>query len=269
MARSRTLKPEFWTDDVIVELSFAARLWYQGFWNFALCDQGHIDASPKSLKMKIFPADDVDPVALTEELIAHGRVVRKETPDGRAYLHVGTLVKHTKMETRWTTRCPYCALEGLTKPAAAPPSPADPAEPRAGFGEPAETPASTSEPAEPPSVKGKEGKGRERKGKEGEDQGAPRKRGTRIPDDFAVTVEMVTWAKTNAPNVDGKRETEKFINYWRAKTGAQATKLDWPATWRNWLMTAQEDAERHRGRASPSHETYRNPSDQSIYEGDL
>lgn len=241
MARSRTLKPEFWTDDVIVELSFAARLWYQGFWNFALCDQGHIDASPKSLKMKIFPADDVDPVALTEELIAHGRVVRKETPDGHPYLHVGTLVKHTRMETRWTTRCPYCALEGLAKPASTPPTSDEHAEPR----------ARSDEHAEPHDVKGREGKGRERKGKEGEEQGAPRKRGARIPDDFAVNPDMVAWAKANAPNVDGRRETEKFINHWRAKTGAQATKLDWVLTWRNWLLTAQQDAERYRGRASP------------------
>jgi hypothetical protein len=50
MARSRTLKAEFWIDEVIVELSFPARLFYQGCWNFAICDHGHLDDSPKSLK---------------------------------------------------------------------------------------------------------------------------------------------------------------------------------------------------------------------------
>jgi hypothetical protein len=67
-------------------------------------------------------------------------------------------------------------------------------------------------------------------------------RGTRIPDDFAVTPEMVAWAQREAPHVDGRRETEKFVNYWRAKAGRDATKLDWVRTWRNWMLTAEERA---------------------------
>lgn len=78
---------------------------------------------------------------------------------------------------------------------------------------------------------------------------SPRKRGTRIPDDFAVTPDMVAWAKQRVPNVDGRTETEKFINYWQAKSGRDATKRDWVATWRNWMLTA---AERAPGRASPN-----------------
>jgi|GEM_PF-3165476 len=76
------------------------------------------------------------------------------------------------------------------------------------------------------------------------------RRGTRIPDDFTVTPEMVTWARENVPAVDGRLETEKFTNYWRAKTGKDATKLDWPATWRNWMLTAAERVP-NRARASP------------------
>lgn len=67
-----------------------------------------------------------------------------------------------------------------------------------------------------------------------------RARGTRLPVDFTVTPEMVAWARERCPGVDGRRETEKFENYWRSKTGAQATKLDWPATWRNWMLAAAE-----------------------------
>lgn len=75
-----------------------------------------------------------------------------------------------------------------------------------------------------------------------------RARGSRVPDPFPVTAEMVEWARAQCPRVDGKRETEKFVDYWRAKTGAQATKLDWEATWRNWMRSA---AERLPDRASP------------------
>ena len=71
---------------------------------------------------------------------------------------------------------------------------------------------------------------------------SPAKRGTRIPADFAVSPSMVAWARANCPAVDGQRETVKFINYWTAKAGRDGVKLDWPATWRNWMMNAAERA---------------------------
>ncbi len=73
-------------------------------------------------------------------------------------------------------------------------------------------------------------------------------RGTRIPDDFAVTAEMVAWAQQNTPRVNGKLQTIKFINYWKAKAGRDAVKVDWVRTWQNWMITAGENA----GGGSPS-----------------
>ncbi|WP_394253664.1 hypothetical protein [Arthrobacter pityocampae] len=70
----------------------------------------------------------------------------------------------------------------------------------------------------------------------------PQKRGSRIPEDFAPTEAMVAWAKENTPDVNGRISTQKFINYWTAKTGKDATKLDWAATWRNWMLSDQEKA---------------------------
>ena len=35
-------------------------------------------------------------------------------------------------------------------------------------------------------------------------------------------------------------EVEKFRNYWLSRTGAGATKRDWSATWRNWVLNALE-----------------------------
>lgn len=68
---------------------------------------------------------------------------------------------------------------------------------------------------------------------------SPRKRGTRIQEDFEITQPMRTWAATKAPGIDLGLETEKFINYWVAKSGKEATKLDWTATWRNWILNAK------------------------------
>lgn len=71
-----------------------------------------------------------------------------------------------------------------------------------------------------------------------------RKRATRIPDDFAVTDAMAQWAREHCPQLialgRGMRETEKFVNYWQAKSGKDATKHDWVATWRNWMLNAEE-----------------------------
>lgn len=66
------------------------------------------------------------------------------------------------------------------------------------------------------------------------------KRAGRIPDDFTLTEELAQWGRENAPNVNGAYETAKFIDYWRAKSGRDATKKDWVATWRNWIRKANE-----------------------------
>jgi hypothetical protein len=77
-------------------------------------------------------------------------------------------------------------------------------------------------------------------------------RGSRIPDDFAVAAEMVQWARENTPDVDGREETQAFMDYWRAKPGKDGVKTDWVATWRNWMRKAQKDAQRASARASPN-----------------
>lgn len=66
-----------------------------------------------------------------------------------------------------------------------------------------------------------------------------RKLGTRLPDDFIPSPEMREWFVKNCPHVDGKREHAQFCDYWRAKPGKDGRKLDWPATWRNWMRTAE------------------------------
>ncbi len=81
---------------------------------------------------------------------------------------------------------------------------------------------------------------------------SPRKRGTRLPEDFTVSPDMVTWARTKVPQVDGRLETEKFINYWTAKSGRDATKVDWSATWRNWMLSAAERLPAARRASLPS-----------------
>jgi hypothetical protein len=70
------------------------------------------------------------------------------------------------------------------------------------------------------------------------------KRATRIPEDFAVTQPMVVWARQECPDVDGRYATAQFVDYWTAKAGKDAVKLDWVRTWQTWMRKEQRDASR-------------------------
>jgi hypothetical protein len=68
-----------------------------------------------------------------------------------------------------------------------------------------------------------------------------RKRATRLSPEWWPSVEDVNYAI--AKGLSEQRvstESEKFRNYWTAKSGAGATKLDWHATWQNWIITAAQ-----------------------------
>jgi len=92
VARIRTVKPEFWTDEKIVELPFEARLFFIGSWNFA-DDNGNLERSSKKLKMQIFPADVIDCEPIIQSLITHG-LLREYAVNGKSYLHVCGFSKH-------------------------------------------------------------------------------------------------------------------------------------------------------------------------------
>ena len=49
-----------------------------------------------------------------------------------------------------------------------------------------------------------------------------------------------------------RSEAAKFSDYWHAKTGRDATKADWQATWRNWCRTALERSPRQAGQRMPT-----------------
>lgn len=62
-------------------------------------------------------------------------------------------------------------------------------------------------------------------------------RGTRLPENFLVTDEHREFAREQGlPNPDD--EIGEFKDYWRAKPGRDGIKIDWNATFRNWLRRA-------------------------------
>lgn len=98
MARIRTVKPEFWTSEQVMDCSTTARLAFIGMWNF--CDDAGIHpASAKTLKAEVFPADDImagDVQVLVDELKANGLIIEYEVA-GKPYWQV-TGWYHQKIE---------------------------------------------------------------------------------------------------------------------------------------------------------------------------
>lgn len=104
MARIRTIKPDFWTDEKLVECSASARLLFIGMWNFA-DDNGNLQRSSKKLKMQILPSDDVNCEKLVLELLAQGILVEYHAND-EMYLHIKGFHKHQKIDHPSKTTIP-------------------------------------------------------------------------------------------------------------------------------------------------------------------
>ncbi|WP_154955167.1 DnaT-like ssDNA-binding domain-containing protein [Klebsiella grimontii] len=104
MARIRTVKPEFWTDEKVVECSIPARLLFIGLFNFAN-DMGCLERSPKRLKMQIFPADSLDCEPLIQELITHG-LLNEYSVNDVCYLQIKGFLKHQKINRPSASKIP-------------------------------------------------------------------------------------------------------------------------------------------------------------------
>jgi hypothetical protein len=95
MARIRSIKPDFWTDEKIVELDYVERLLFIGLWNFA-DDQGYVDYSPKRIKMQVFPGDNVDVTEALKKLHAASLIDVFQGPKG-VVLWITNWKKHQRV----------------------------------------------------------------------------------------------------------------------------------------------------------------------------
>lgn len=95
MARIRTIKPEFWTDEDMAEVSEAACLLAIGLLNYA-DDEGYFNANPKLIKAAVFPIREPSvtiPVML-RELSNHGYLCMFSTSDNRHFGLIQNFAKH-------------------------------------------------------------------------------------------------------------------------------------------------------------------------------
>jgi hypothetical protein len=92
MARARNIKPAFFTNDELSELSPLDRLAFIGMWTVADY-RGCIEFKPKRLKVQILPYDDCDLEIIANNLDKSG-FVRIYSVKGQRYIKILNFEKH-------------------------------------------------------------------------------------------------------------------------------------------------------------------------------
>lgn len=93
MARIRTIKPEFFTDDEIAALPPLVRLFYVGLWTQA-DREGRLKDKPRPLKATIMPYDEnFDAEDALQMLVGGGFVVRYEAKSSGQYDYSGPVIQ--------------------------------------------------------------------------------------------------------------------------------------------------------------------------------
>jgi hypothetical protein len=206
MARIRTIKPEFFTSEDIVGLSPMARLLYIAVW----CEadkEGRLVWKPMTFKLRYFPGDNCDIQAMCAEIIDAGLVKLY----GEGFAVVPSFKAHQHINPRESD-------SQLPEPVAIPTRKAR---------------VATRQAQDSDAQGGREGKGRE--GVDDASPSAPTKNGSRLPEDWVIPSEWMQWAESERPDIDVPAVVCGFRDYWVAKPGKDGRKLDWQATWRNWV----------------------------------
>lgn len=98
MARSRTIKPGFFTNEDLVEIEPLGRLLFIGLWTLA-DREGRLVDRPRKIKMNLLPCDNCDADALLQDLANAGFIVRYEV-NGERYIQINNFTKHQNIHPK-------------------------------------------------------------------------------------------------------------------------------------------------------------------------
>lgn len=89
---------------------------------------------------------------------------------------------------------------------------------------------------------------------EREANASPKKKtGVRLTEDWRLSKALGEWAVSEGmPEGTVRTEADRFRDYWVSKPGKDGVKLDWAATWRNWVRKWAADEARHGSRRGAS-----------------
>lgn len=121
MARIRTIKPEFWTDEKLAVLDTTTRLVYLGLISLA-DDYGRLVDNLKALDGQIFPFTDESCADALETLATLQRIVRYTAKSGQNLIQIVRWSDHQKVNHPGKEIWPAPTAEDLIKPAVTRPS---------------------------------------------------------------------------------------------------------------------------------------------------
>jgi len=87
-------------------------------------------------------------------------------------------------------------------------------------------------------------------------------RGSRLPTDWICENSWAEWARKERPDLNITKVAESFYDYWIAKPGAGGVKLNWEATWRNWVRSQSAPKQQFANKYDVAHVTTPPPPNQ-------
>lgn len=227
MARARNIKPSFFANDDLADISPLGRLLFIALWTLA-DREGRLEDRPRRIKAEALPYDDCDVDSLLNDLQKHGFILRYEAGEEQ-FIQVVNFTKHQNPhvkesassipahgEHHTSTVQEKCKEQPKPEPAGLIPDSGFPLT-DSGLQREDGPPAAQPRPA-PAKSKSPQA--------------------TRLPADWRLPDDWEAWSLSEQPSWtrEGvRRVAESFRDYWAAKGGADARKVDWQATWRNWV----------------------------------
>lgn len=246
MARIRSLHPGFATDENFITVSVAARLFFLLL--LTECDdQGIFEWKPKTLKMKLLPADNIDVEELLGDLLGIGAVTIFHSDEDRKY---GAVRNFRKFQRPKSPNAIHPIIPDIRTWVGLDASASE-------AGHSSRNEISEMQPDEPGPFPGngeirpqmEDGGGRREDGRHREGgEGGRSPRGTRLAGDWSVPDDWLTAAaearrEHGLPACNLRLEAANFRDYWTGKPGKDGVKLDWRATWLNWARRANSKAD--------------------------
>ncbi|MDU4679062.1 MAG: hypothetical protein E6Y21_00745 [Cutibacterium avidum] len=264
--RIRSMKPEYWSSPDVSHMSLATRLVFPGLWSLA-DDEGRFLADARWIRSQIFPMDEhvgEDSViihgGLSEDSVSIHGVLTELSNGGQITLY------RAGRDHRLYGQVVNWAHQRINRPTRSriPPLTSDDEIETDPFSESSVSPhgALTEDSLQEQGNKGtrEQGNGGSRRcgGDDSStdlalvDDTAPAdavasptpktKRGSRLPDGWQPErsdANLAAEASFDAAWLGD--QLNRFRDYWTAVTGAKGTKLDWDATWRNWIRRSGDE----------------------------
>lgn len=220
VSRIRTVKPDLIKHEELFELEkqsgLPVRIAFVGL--FTVADrEGRFKWRPRTLKLDVLPHDEIDFSRVLDALRTRG-FIQKYAIDGEEYGVILTFKKHQVINNREAQSDLPAPPENVKE------SDTSTREPRVNHASPTPLEHAQGE------GKGREGKGIGREGKEDTDI-----RGTRLPKNWHPSLEDTLFCKNERPDLRPSEVAQRFFDHWISKPGKDGRKLDWSATWRNWV----------------------------------